>query len=43
MSDRKNRSFAKGKNSMIEFYKELDKLDGKPRCDLEERINLVLE
>jgi len=28
---------------MVEFYRELDRLDGKPRCDLEERINLVIE
>ena len=42
VSDRKSRTYAKGKNSMVEFYRDLDRLDGKPRCDLEERINLVL-
>ena len=43
VNDRKKRTYAKGKNSMVEFYRELDRLEGKPRCDLEERINLVLE
>jgi hypothetical protein len=43
VADRKTKTLAKGKNSMVEFYKELDRLDGKPRCDLEERINLILE
>lgn len=28
---------------MVEFYRRLDELDGKPRCDLEERINVVLD
>ncbi len=35
VADRKARTYAKGKNSMVEFYRELDRLDGKPRCDLE--------
>ncbi len=35
VADRKTRTYAKGKNSMVEFYRELDRLDGKPRCDLE--------
>ena len=43
VADRKTKTLAKGKNSMVEFYKELDRLDGKPRCDLEERSNLILE
>ena len=34
VADRKKRTYAKGKNSMVEFYKDLDRLDGKPRCDL---------
>jgi chitin synthase len=28
---------------MIEFYRMLDELDGKPKCDLEERINVILD
>ena len=28
---------------MINFYRKLDYLDGKPRCDLEERINVILD
>lgn len=43
VADRKKRTYAKGKNSMVEFYRELDRLDGKPRCDLEERINVILD
>lgn len=34
VADRKKRTFAKGKNSMIEFYRMLDKIDGKRKCDL---------
>lgn len=43
VADRKTKTLAKGTNSMVEFYRELDRLDGKPRCDLEERINIILE
>jgi chitin synthase len=31
------------KDSMVEFYRRLDYLDGKPKCDLEERINVILD
>lgn len=34
VADRNKRTYAKGKNSMIEFYRMLDELDGKPKCDL---------
>lgn len=34
VSDRKKRVYAKGKNSMIEFYRDLDRFDMKPRCEL---------
>lgn len=34
VADRSKRTFVSGKNSMIEFYKRLDELDGKPKCDL---------
>jgi hypothetical protein len=43
VADRKKRTYAKGKNSMVEFYRELDRLDDKPKCDLEERINVILD
>lgn len=28
---------------MVEFYRELDRIDGKSRCDLEDRINVILD
>lgn len=34
VADRKKRTYAKGKNSMIEFYRELDRINGKKKCDL---------
>lgn len=34
VADRNKRTFAKGKKSMVEFYRRLDELDGKPKCDL---------
>lgn len=38
VADRSKRTFAKNdaknKNSMVEFYRKLDELDGKPKCDL---------
>ena len=43
VQDQRTRRYAKGKNSMVEFYRELDRYDGKPRCDLEERINIILD
>jgi len=35
VADRNKRTFAKGKNSMVEFYRMLDEIDGKPICELE--------
>jgi hypothetical protein len=35
VADRNKRTFAKGKNSMVEFYRMLDEIDGKPKCELE--------
>ena len=43
VADRSKRTYAKGKNSMVEFYRKLDEHDGKPKCDLEERINTILD
>lgn len=43
VEDRKKRTYAKGDKSMVEFYKKLDMLDGKHKCDLEERINIILD
>jgi hypothetical protein len=43
VADRNKRTYAKGKNSMVEFYRRLDELDGKSKCDLDERINTILD
>jgi chitin synthase len=43
VADRQKRTFAKGKTSMVEFFRALDEHDGKPKCDLEERINTILD
>ncbi len=43
VADRSKRTYVSKSNSMIEFFKRLDELDGKPKCDLEERINIVLD
>jgi len=32
VADRNKRTYAKGKNSMVEFYRMLDEIDGKPKC-----------
>jgi hypothetical protein len=34
VSDRNKRTYAKGTSSMVEFYRKLDEIDGKPKCDL---------
>jgi hypothetical protein len=37
VADRAKRTYVgnnKEKNSMVEFYRRLDELDGKPKCDL---------
>lgn len=34
VADRNKRTYAKGKNSMVEFYRMLDEIDGKPKCQL---------
>lgn len=43
VADRNKRTYAKGKNSMVELFRKLDEYDGKPKCDLEERINTILD
>lgn len=37
------RTYAKGDDSMVHFFRTLDELEGKKRCDLEERINIILD
>jgi chitin synthase len=37
------RTYAKGEDSMVHFFRTLDELEGKKRCDLEERINIILD
>ena len=43
VSDRLQRTFYKGKNSMVEFFSLMDQVEGKEKCDLTERINMVLD
>ena len=43
VKDKVNRTFAKGDHSIVEFYRELDMKEGKERCHLVERINIVLD
>lgn len=37
------RTYVKGEHSIVEFYRELDFKEGKERCHLIERINIVLD
>jgi len=34
VADRNKRTYSKGSASMVEFYRMLDQMDGKPKCDL---------
>ena len=43
VDNRLERTYAKGQDSMVNFYKTLDRLENKKRCDLEERINIILD
>jgi hypothetical protein len=43
VKDRVRRTYMKDNNSMVEFYEMLDKSEGKPQCDLVERINVILD
>ena len=43
VADRNKRTYAKGSASMVEFFRKLDQYDGKPKCELEERINIILD
>lgn len=43
VKDRNKRSLVQGKNSMVEFYRRLDQLGNKKKCDLVERINVILD
>ena len=43
VADRAKRTYAKGSSSMVQFFRKLDEHDGKPKCDLEERINVILD
>lgn len=43
VEDRKMRKLAKGKNSMVKFYEAMDRAEGKERCELQQRINTILD
>jgi ABC-type phosphate transport system ATPase subunit len=42
VQDRVKKTYVKGKNSMIEFYKRMDRVEGKHKCDLTDRISTIL-
>lgn len=43
VKDRSTREYVKGPGSMVEFYRELDRREGKPKCDLDERLNIIMD
>jgi hypothetical protein len=43
VQDRVKRTWAKGDNSMIKFYEKMDEFEGKDKCELVERINIILD
>jgi hypothetical protein len=43
VNDRTKRTYTKDENSMVKFYEKLDRADGKHKCDLIERINIILD
>ena len=42
VQDRVRKTYVKGNNSMVEFYKRMDRVEGKPKCDLTDRICTIL-
>lgn len=43
IKDRATREYAKGASSMVEFYRELDRREGKIKCELEERLHIIMD
>lgn len=43
VQDRVKRTWVKGDNSMIKLYEKMDKEEGKDKCELVERINIILD
>ena len=43
VQDRVTRTLAKGNNSMVKFFEMMDRNEGKEKCDLAERINIILD
>lgn len=43
VQNRMERTLAKGNNSMVKFFEMMDRSEGKEKCDLAERINIVLD
>jgi hypothetical protein len=43
VQDRVRRTYVKKEHSMVEFYRELDRREGKEKCYLDERINIILD
>ena len=43
VKDRATREYQKGTASMVEFYRELDRREGKDKCELEERLQIIMD
>lgn len=43
VKDRKTRELEKGTDSMVEFYRQLDRICNRKYCDLEQRIHTILD
>lgn len=42
VDDKVKRTLAKGNKSMVSFYEKMDKAEGKTKCELKQRINVIL-
>lgn len=43
IENKKTRTFSKGEDSMVNFYRQMDELCGNKWCSLEERIHTILD
>ena len=41
--DRATREYANGSYSLVEFYRELDRREGKEKCYLDERLQIIMD
>ena len=43
VQDRITRNYQKGAHSLVEFYRDLDRLEGKDKCYLDERLQIIMD